>query len=109
MPTEIGEYVVGVCLRIIEECDVIDYNARPPGGGLEGLGELDVIGFNLKTQTVYLCEVTTHLDGLLIGQNAETTVETIRKKYKHQKGEKCIFCRDGVQSGVSSGQVRRIF
>src|SRR5579859_5773540 len=85
MATEMGEYVVGAYLRLIEECDVIDYNARPPGGGLEGLGELDVIGFNFKSQTVYLCEVATHLDGLLIGDNAATTVETIRRKYKRQQ------------------------
>ena len=27
-------------------CGVVDYNARPRGGGLIGLGELDVIGFD---------------------------------------------------------------
>ena len=44
MPTEMGEYLVGAYLKIIKECDFVDYNVRQPGGGLEGLNELDVIG-----------------------------------------------------------------
>jgi len=39
MLTDIGEFIVGAYLQLIEECDVIDYNVRPPGGGLEGLNE----------------------------------------------------------------------
>ncbi|MDD5659927.1 MAG: hypothetical protein PHR39_07990 [Actinomycetota bacterium] len=38
--TDIGEYIVGAYLKVIKKCDFIDYNARPPGGGLEGLNEL---------------------------------------------------------------------
>jgi hypothetical protein len=41
MRTEVGEYVVGAWLKIGLGCDVVDYNVRPPGGGLNGLGELD--------------------------------------------------------------------
>ncbi|MGR3715214.1 MAG: hypothetical protein ACU0B1_00535 [Thermohalobaculum sp.] len=67
MPTEMGEFLVGAYLRLIKLCDVVDYNARPPGGGLDGLGELDVIGLSFKDNKAYLCEVTTHLDGLQIG------------------------------------------
>jgi hypothetical protein len=51
MLTEIGEYIVGAYLQLCEECDVVDYNARPPGGGLVGLEELDVVGFNFKTDS----------------------------------------------------------
>lgn len=40
MSPEMGEYVVGAVLRLIENCDVVDYNVRPPGGGMAGLGEL---------------------------------------------------------------------
>jgi len=51
MKTDVGEYIVGAYLKIIEECDVIDYNVRVPGGGLEGLNELDVVGLDFKNQT----------------------------------------------------------
>ena len=82
MKTEMGEYIVGACLKLLRECDFVDYNVRRPGGGLAGLNEIDVVGLNLKSKTTYLCEVTTHLDGLLY-VNAKTTVDRINKKYKH--------------------------
>jgi hypothetical protein len=50
--TDIGEYIVGAYLKIIKECDFVDYNVRPPGGGLEGLNELDVVGLDFKKTTV---------------------------------------------------------
>ncbi len=84
MPTEIGEYLVGAYLKLIEGCDFVDYNVRTPGGGLAGLNELDVVGLHFATETVYLCEVTTHVDGLLYGSNAKS-VETIDKKYQKQR------------------------
>jgi hypothetical protein len=56
MRTEPGEYLVGAYLKLVEECDVVDYNVRTPGGGLEGLGELDVVGLNFKTKTAYVCK-----------------------------------------------------
>ena len=56
MLTDIGEFIVGAHLQLIEECDFIDYNVRPPGGGLKGLGELDVVGLNFNSNTAYLCE-----------------------------------------------------
>jgi hypothetical protein len=82
--TEIGEYLVGAYLQLVEKCDVVDYNVRPPGGGIEGLGELDVIGFNFKTNTAFLCEVTTHIRGLLYKNNLET-VARIGRKHKRQQ------------------------
>ncbi|MDI6655335.1 MAG: hypothetical protein QME59_05550 [Candidatus Hydrothermarchaeota archaeon] len=81
MKTDIGEYIVGACLKIIKECDFVDYNVRPPGGGLEGLNELDVVGLKFKNKTAYLCEVTTHIRGLLYKDN-RTTVERIKTKYE---------------------------
>lgn len=84
MKTEMGEYLVGAYLKMILKCDVVDYNVRPPGGGLEGLGELDVIGMKFETGTAYLCEVTTHIDGLLYVNNSET-VDRILRKHKRQK------------------------
>lgn len=84
MLTDIGEYIVGAYLQLGMECDVIDYNVRPPGGGLTGLTEFDVIGFNFRTETAYLCEVTTHIRGLLYKDN-KTTIERITKKHEKQK------------------------
>jgi len=84
MLTDVGEYVVGACLQLQEGCDFVGYNIRPPGGGLEGLGELDVVGLNFKTKTAYVCEVTTHIRGLLYKTNQET-VNRIKKKHDRQK------------------------
>lgn len=64
MPTEAGEYIVGAYLQEIFKCGIILYNVRPPGGKLEGLRELDVVGLNLPKKKAFLCEVTTHLHGM---------------------------------------------
>jgi hypothetical protein len=85
MATEMGEYIVGAYLRLILECDVVDYNARPPGGGLQGLGELDVIGFSFGKRIAYLCEVTTHLDGLQIGASGAATIQKLTEKHARQR------------------------
>ncbi|HVS90123.1 MAG TPA: hypothetical protein VHF01_18125 [Candidatus Acidoferrum sp.] len=84
MRTEPGEFLVGAYLKLVENCDVVDYNVRTPGGGLEGLGELDVIGLNFKLKTAFLCEVTTHILGLLYKNNRET-VARIRRKHLRQR------------------------
>ncbi|BBB97672.1 hypothetical protein M2192_008774 [Bradyrhizobium elkanii USDA 61] len=52
MPTEMGEYLVGAYLKLVLGCSVVDYNARPQGGGLQALGELDVIGFDFVNRNV---------------------------------------------------------
>lgn len=84
MITDVGEYLVGAYLQLIERCDFVQYNVRPPHGGLEGLGELDVVGLNFATKTVYLCEVTTHIRGLLYGSNQET-VRKLQAKHERQR------------------------
>ena len=84
MKTEIGEYVVGAYLKIILKCDYVDYNVRPSAGGLEGLGELDVVGIDLKNKKIYLCEVTTYLRGVLYN-DYKTTIKKIKEKYERQK------------------------
>lgn len=81
MNTEMGEYIVGACLKLLKECDFIDYNVRRPGGHMAGLNEIDVIGLDFKSKTAYLCEVATHLEGLNYGSSAQSTVERINKKY----------------------------
>ena len=84
MLTDIGEFFVGAYLQLEEGCDVVDYNVRPPGGGLQGLAELDVVGLNFATNTIFFCEVTTHIRGLLYKNNTET-VARIRRKHETQK------------------------
>ena len=84
MATEMGEYVVGAYLKLVGKCDFVDYNVRPPGGGLEGLRELDVVGLSFNSETAYLCEVTTHIGGLLI-QNNRQTVQRVKEKYQRQQ------------------------
>ncbi|HTB22204.1 MAG TPA: hypothetical protein VK914_05820 [bacterium] len=84
MKTDIGEYVVGAWLKMIEKCDFVDYNVHFPGGGREGLNEMDIVGLNFKKKTAYLCEVTTHVRGIQYTDN-KTTVEKIIKKYETQR------------------------
>ena len=84
MATEIGEYVVGAYLKLVEGCEIIDYNVRPPYTGLKGLDELDVVALNFEKETVYLCEVTTHIRGLLYGNNKKT-IDRVKKKFKVQR------------------------
>jgi hypothetical protein len=84
MSAEVGEYIVGAFLKVVEECDFIGYNMRPPGGGLVGLGELDVVGLRFSDETAFLCEVTTHIDGLLI-KTPDYTIEKIRQKFVRQQ------------------------
>jgi hypothetical protein len=56
----------------------------PSVGGLEGLEELDVVGFDLKTDRKYICEVTTHPCGLLYMKNC-VTADRIKKKHERRK------------------------
>jgi hypothetical protein len=79
---ETGEYLVGAYLKLVEECDFVDYNVRTPGGGLAGLNELDVVGLRFATSTAYICEVTTHLGGLLYKNNRNSVTKL---KEKHQR------------------------
>src|SRR5205814_1599790 len=87
MATEMGEFLVGAYLRLELKCGVVDYSARAPGGGLRGLGELDVIGFDFDDGAAYLCEVTTHLEGLLIGRDGAATFDKIVRKHERQKSK----------------------
>jgi hypothetical protein len=82
--TEMGEYLVGAYLKMIEHCAYVDYNVHPPGGRLKGLGELDVVGFKFEPATAYVCEVVTHIRGLLYGNYSETLLR-LRKKYQRQR------------------------
>lgn len=74
------EYSVEAHLRLVEACDEVDYNVRAPGGGLEGLREIDVIGLNFATDSAFICEVVTHTSGTLY-RNHNTTVQRVTDKH----------------------------
>ena len=90
---DIGELVVGAWLTQVERYDFVVYNQRPgrelpeeiAPKGLAGvsarLGELDVIGLSLADRESYLAEVTTHLDGLLYGSGAESSMQKLKNKF----------------------------
>ena len=53
----IGEEICGEWLRHVKQCEFIQYNLKTP----DVQGEVDVIGLNMKSRTVYACEVAIHL------------------------------------------------
>ncbi len=59
-----------------------------------GLGELDVIAFDFANKIAYLCEVTTHLDGLQIGGNAEVTIAKLNDKHRRQREYAARYLKD---------------
>ncbi|MDP3770241.1 MAG: hypothetical protein Q8R40_04890 [bacterium] len=84
MKTEIGEYIVGAWLKIVQKCDFVSYNVRPPTDGREALGELDVIGLDLRNKKVFICEVVTHIHGLGY-YDLKTTLKKIEEKFLRQQ------------------------
>ena len=70
-----GEQLVESYLRYCRECDFVQTNQYTTNSQ----GEIDVIGLNSKTQKVYICEVTTHLDGLRIVDQKTNKTANIKK------------------------------
>ena len=63
----IGEELVDDYLQFIKGCEFVQKNLYTA----DVQGEIDVVGINLKTKTVYLCEVAIHLPtGLQYNQNS---------------------------------------
>lgn len=60
---EIGELLVGAYHRIITDCEIVSYSQRSKEQGTQN--EIDVVGIQSENgrQTVYGCEVLTHLHG----------------------------------------------
>lgn len=76
---DIGESIVGAYMRYIRECQVVVYNTFLR----DRQGEIDVVA--LKTgepRNVWLCEVTTHIGGMLyVGSGgSDGTVAKLRDK-----------------------------
>ena len=100
MVTDVGEYLVGAYLQLINKCDFVQYNVRPPHGGLEGLGELDVVGLNFEKKAAFLCEVTTHICGLQYGTYAKT-IQKVKEKHERQKAYAIKYLTKFRERGIS--------
>lgn len=76
---EVGEELVGAWLRLVAECDFVQYNV--PLRGKQG--EIDVIGLNLALETAYVCEVATHTGGLNYVKDARpNNVQKLTRKFE---------------------------
>src|SRR5919204_4542867 len=83
MASDIGESLVGSYLRYVVGCEVVVYNTHT----LDVQGELDVIALKQgEPRTVWLCEVITHILGVLYGSGYADTVAKIRDKIERARG-----------------------
>jgi len=57
MSINLGEELVAAYLQYLKGCDFIQQNLYTP----DIQGEIDVVGINLNTKTIYVCEVAIHL------------------------------------------------
>lgn len=75
---DIGESLVGAYMRYIRGCEVVVYNTFLRGQQ----GEIDVVSLKTEPRTIWLCEVTTHIQGMLYvgGGGSDATVERLRNK-----------------------------
>jgi hypothetical protein len=73
-----GESLVGAYLRHVVACDVVVYNSF----FADRQGEVDVVALKQgQPRTVWLCEVTTHIGGMLLVRNGKDVTErVIREK-----------------------------
>lgn len=74
---DIGEGLVGSYFKYVLGCKIVVYNCY-----MDKEGEIDVIALTPDGATVYLCEVATHLRGLLYGNNNAATLARITHKIK---------------------------
>lgn len=74
---DIGESLVGSYFKYVMGCKIVVYNCHMDKGG-----EIDVIALSPDSSKVYLCEVATHLRGLLYGNNNADTLARINHKIK---------------------------
>ena len=68
----IGEELVGAWLSICEGCDFVTYSQRHP----TGQGEIDVLALKMAWKRAYLCQVTTHLGGMLYSSGSKPASAT---------------------------------
>ena len=77
---EMGEYAVGAWLSLFGGCEAIVYNQKLNPKGVR-TNEVDVIGLVPSSRRVYLCEVATHLGGLLYSGGNPGTKKTVERKF----------------------------
>ncbi len=74
---DIGESLVGAYLRHVVGCDVVTYNSF----FADRQGEVDVVGIeNGEPRTIWLCEVTAHIGGMLITSRGDRPQEVILRE-----------------------------
>lgn len=98
----IGEELVGAWLHLCEGCDFVTYSQRHP----KGQGEIDVLAFKMADRRAYVCQVTTHLRGMLYsggakpessdkaGRSYDQTVQKVHDKWQRDI-EYARECLDG--------------
>jgi hypothetical protein len=79
MTLNIGEEIVAAYLQYIKGCEFIQQNLYTP----DVQGEIDVVGIDLETKTIYVCEAAVHLvTGLLYTKNGQpNNVEKLTDKF----------------------------
>jgi Holliday junction resolvase-like predicted endonuclease len=82
---EMGESVVGAYLRLIKGCEIVTYNQRLSREKGE-FGEADVIAIDVDSTTVYICEVVTHLGGILYAGGNPGTLRKLQEKFRRIDG-----------------------
>lgn len=71
---DIGESLVGAYLRHIIKCEVVIYNSF----FTDRQGEVDVVALRQgKSREVWLCEVTTHIGGMLLVRAGQDVTERV--------------------------------
>ena len=92
---DIGESLVGSYFKYVEGCKIVVYNCHLE----EEQGEIDVIALDPQGEKVYLCEVATHLRGLVYGNGTQDTLTRVEHKIwrafrfasHHFPGRQCVF------------------
>lgn len=75
-----GEEITGNYLKWVLGCDFVEYNLTTKNPK----GEIDVIGYDIDNNVVYICEVATHLEtGLQYTKNNQPdNVDRLFKKFE---------------------------
>jgi hypothetical protein len=82
MAPDVNEELVGAYLSEVKGCRLVVYDVRFPGGGVEGLSDLDVVGLDLENHRAYLCEVMIRLNGLILRD--ERSYRRLNEKHARQ-------------------------
>ncbi len=76
-----GEYLVGAYLRLALDCEIVTYNQRLSRKTGE-FGEADVLAIDIQGPRLYVCEVVTHLGGLLYAGGNEGSLSRLKSKFE---------------------------